>query len=109
MACTQCQSPNNTTHETNQHSEDWVNLADARQTGELIFMPAGVITEALDYSISEPFTPSMNPFRWCHVDRRVIQALIVALQQQYTSEADHHANKLVKLLEANPVRIQEDE
>ena len=63
-------------HSTEEHSEDWVNLADARESGEVIFMPIVDIYNALD-ALGIEFT--QNEKRKVHVDRCIVKALVDAL------------------------------
>ena len=93
-------------HTTEQHSEDWVNLADARYTGEVIFMPATIMLTAVAATLPEPITNLFNWWppkaQWVHVDRRIINALSYALEDM---DSNHEILKtLDKLLEDHPER-----
>ena len=65
-------------HMTGEHSENWVNLADARDTGEVIFMPANLIHGALS-AIEIPNT--IDEQIMVHVDRRIIQAIVDTIKE----------------------------
>jgi hypothetical protein len=85
MTCSKCAGADAETHETEQHSEDWVNLADARYTGEVIFMPAGFVIAGLKASISEPLDAiaKLQVYnQFVHVDRRIVQAMVDAIIEQ---------------------------
>jgi hypothetical protein len=77
MACRHCSGADAYTHTTEEHSEDWVNLADARYTGEVIFMSAMLIHDGLE-ALNIPNT--MNEHVLAHVDRRIVQALVDAIK-----------------------------
>jgi hypothetical protein len=63
-------------HTTEEHTEDWVNLADARYTGEVIYMPAVDIFNALD---ALGIKRTLNESTRVHVDRQIISALVDSL------------------------------
>jgi hypothetical protein len=63
-------------HETEEHTEDWVSLADARETGEVIFMPNLMVYNALE---TLGINRTLNEKVKTHVDRRIVQALVDAL------------------------------
>jgi hypothetical protein len=94
-------------HTTEQHSEDWVGLADARYTGEVVFMPAG----ELKYNLEEIVHPTTEDEQWIHVDRRVIQALIDAITDAGIDSDDQAAGIawLQQRLADHPVRDINDE
>jgi hypothetical protein len=77
--CSKCAGDDRFTHDIDEHSEDWANLADARQSGEVIFMSPMLIHYALE-SLQIPITH--NERAKTHVDRRIIQAIVDALKEQ---------------------------
>jgi hypothetical protein len=66
-------------HETSEHSEDWVNLADARQSGEVIWMDTFVLDQALSAAIPENSSTELRTK--AHVDRRIVQALVDTIKE----------------------------
>ena len=84
-------------HTTEEHSEDWVNLADARYTGEVIFMPANLIHEAIE-ALGIPNT--MNERVLTHVDRRIVQAIVDSFE--YIDDDGGLAEALARQLADNP-------
>lgn len=112
--CTKgCANGDELTHTSEQHSEDWVNLSDARYTGEVIFMPANLIYWAVEIALSQK--PTLNEYVSVHVDRRVVQSLVDALREldPYGDPSvgifeDHNAigvlEELLKQLDLHPVR-----
>jgi hypothetical protein len=74
MSCSRCHGADALTHDTFEHSEDWVNLADARQTGEVIWMDTFTLDQALAAAIPENSRTEVRTR--AHVDRRIIQALV---------------------------------
>jgi hypothetical protein len=91
-------------HTTEEHSEDWVNMADARESGEVLFMPAREIYWALGILIDHG--PTDNERSMVHVDRRVVQALVDALYDSDRSYVDGIGEYLKGQLELNPLKEQ---
>jgi hypothetical protein len=74
--CSICVGEESLTHITENHTEDWVNLADARQSGEVIYMSPMLIHDALE-ALGIPVT--RNEERRVHVDRKIVSAIVDAL------------------------------
>jgi hypothetical protein len=86
-------------HTTEEHSESWVSLADARYTGEVIFMPTHLIFDALN---ALDIQPTLNEKIKKHVDRKIIQALHDAFE--FEDDDTGIAEALAKVLKDNPER-----
>jgi hypothetical protein len=65
-------------HMTGEHDEQFVNNADAVDTGELVVVPASLVYGALE-ALKIPYT--LNEFRMANVDRRIIQAIVDAIKE----------------------------
>jgi hypothetical protein len=86
-------------HTTEEHSESWVSLADARYTGEVIFMPNALVFDALEaLGIENRMTYEFKT----HVDRKIVQALHDAFE--YVDDDGGVAKALSDLLVNNPER-----
>jgi hypothetical protein len=105
MACSKCAGDDALTHSDWEHSEDWVNLADARYTGEVLWMDTFILDQALKVAIPENVPTELRTKG--HVDRRIIQALIDTIQDcdpYGDPDATWALEQLQKLLNENPVR-----
>lgn len=108
MSCSIC-GPNHQPygeHTTEEHSEDWVNMADARYTGEVLFMPAREIYWALGILIDHG--PTDNERIMVHVERGVVQALVDALKMSDRSYVDGIGEYLQGQLTLNPLKESQD-
>lgn len=86
-------------HTTEEHSESWVGLADARYTGEVIFMQNTIIYDALE-ALDIGYT--LNEGVKTHVDRKIVQALHDAFE--FEDDDTGIAEVLARVLVDNPER-----
>jgi len=106
MSCSKCYGADAETHEDWEHSEDWVNLADARYTGDVIFMRSSLIYDALqELNIPDHIDEKVKT----HVDRIIVKALIEALMHVDTDKSMIIISALSVLLNDSPVRNLPDE